>query len=155
MLDGEREKERIKEGGVELEDDESEEEDEDELEVEYVEGEDEEDEDEYGAREFVSDDSALESDGLDDLEDAIGGGDGASSHEDGSEDGSESDSGKRPAKAGTKRKAKPTKRPTKRPKRGTSKFVLLTSLNPVVVARVNIEVEEETVPLTKQAMLSW
>lgn len=137
VLDGERAKEKIKEGGVELEDEESEEEDEDELEIEYVEG-DDDDDDEYGAREFVSDDSALESDGLDDLEDAVGGEVGDSNDED--EDGSESDSGKKPAKAGTKRKAKPPKRPTKRPKRA---------------ARVNIEIEEETVPLTKQSLLSW
>ncbi|KAG8852206.1 hypothetical protein FRC20_001568 [Serendipita sp. 405] len=54
VLDSEKAKERIKEGGVELEDEESEEEEEDEneLEIEYVEAEDDEEDDVYGEREF-------------------------------------------------------------------------------------------------------
>lgn len=118
VLDGERAKERIKEGGVELEDEESEEEEEEnEFDVEYVEAEDDEEED-YGGREFVSDDSAIESDEADDLEDLAGqDSDGTSEGDSEDSDGEKSKS----AKAGTKRKAKPPpKRPTKRAKRGKS-----------------------------------
>lgn len=139
VLDGERAKEKIKEGGVELEDEESEEdeEEENEFDVEYVEADDDEEED-YGGREFVSDDSAIESDGAEDLEDLAGGDDRGTSEED-SDDSDEEN--KKPARAGTKRKAKPPpKRPTKRPKKG---------------ARVEVEMEEETVPLTKETLLSW
>ncbi|KAG8780645.1 hypothetical protein FRC16_003065 [Serendipita sp. 398] len=142
VLDSEKAKERIKEGGVELEDEESEEEEEDEneLEIEYVEAEDDEEDDLYGEREFVSEDSAVESDEVDDLEDAAG------AEDDGSDGGSGSEeeggkTGKRPARAGTKRKAKPPpKREAKRPRR---------------IAKVNVEIEEESVPLTKEALLSW
>jgi protein MAK16 len=153
VLDGERAKERIKEGGVELEDEESEDEEENEFDVEYVEADDDDDED-FGGREFVSDDSAEETDEAGDLEDLAG-----------EEDSDEEDSddadgdGKTPAKAGTKRKAKPPpKRPSKRPKRGNgvcSNFSDAGLLTIIPGARVEVEMEEETVPLTKQTLLSW
>jgi len=128
VRDGERAKERIKEGGVELEDEESEAEEENELDVEYVEADDDEEED-YGGREFVSDDSAIESDGVDDLEDL-----GGETSEDDSED-SDGES-KKPAKAGTKRKAKPPpKRPAKRPKKGEVALFALCCLYLLTVRR--------------------
>lgn len=111
VLDGEKAKERIKEGGVEMEDDESEEESEEG--IEYVE--EEEEEDVYGDREFVSEDSAVESDGVEDLEDL----------EDSDDD--EGTDEEKSAKPGTKRKAKPPpKRPAKRAK--TGKFTTLLTL---------------------------
>jgi len=115
VLDGEKAKERIKESGVELEDEESEEE-KDGLDVEYVEADEEEEEEEnYGGREFVSDESAMESDEADDMEDLT--------QEDTEEENSDRE-GKKPVKAGTKRRAKPSpKRPSKRLKRGNKSLL--------------------------------
>jgi protein MAK16 len=155
VLDGEKAKEKIKEGGVELEDEESEEDEDEDLDVEYVEGEDEDEEELYGERDFVEEDSSFESDGVEDVEDL--GGQDEDSEEDESEDDSEDDAqGKRPAKAGTKRKSKSIpKRPTKRPKKSQYSNDYLSLSDLVLAARVHVEYEEETVPLSKEALLSW
>ncbi|KAJ7077896.1 Mak16 protein [Mycena belliarum] len=134
---------REKNGGKGLEDadldmeaDETDEEDEEELEDEA---------DEWGDREFVSDISEDEEDGLSDLEDA--GGD-LSEEDDDESDGQDEDNDSA-EKAGSlpalgKRKAAPSskslrKRPDKKPKKGP---------------RVEVEYEE-TVPLTRAALASW
>jgi len=135
-----------KKADMELEDeetDEDEEEDEDEM----------EEEEEFGEREFVSDESGDEFEGMSDLEDLE---EAQDEDEDGSEseepsdeeDGSEDEKKPRRSRKPTlgKRKADgKTQRPGagKKPKskpRG---------------ARVEIEYEEETVPLTKETMASW
>ncbi|QRV73819.1 ribosomal L28e protein family [Ceratobasidium sp. AG-Ba] len=141
VLEGEKQKDKA---GLELEDDETDEdEDEDEL---------EEEEDGLGDREFVSDDSEFgDLSDLEDLEEAEDDDDSAEDDGDGEEqdedeDGSESDRAdsprKRPSNLG-KRKAGPSQRPDSKRKKGRGG------------ARVEVEYEEETVPLTKEAIASW
>ncbi|RDB20923.1 Protein mak16 [Hypsizygus marmoreus] len=123
-----------------LMDDETDEEDED----EYLE--EEEEEGEWGEREFVSDVSGDEDDGLSDLEDIA---DGASEEDEESGEGeSDEEENTQPKSALGKRKApapapKPTrKRPDKKAKRGP---------------RVEVEYEQEmeSVPLSKSALANW
>ncbi|KAF9457204.1 ribosomal L28e protein family-domain-containing protein [Collybia nuda] len=122
-------------------DDETDEEDEDELEADM--------DDEWGDREFVSDISGNEGDGLSDLEDVVDG----TSDEEMSENESDSDKDSEistgiPKAFLGKRKAtapppKPTrKHPDKKSKRGP---------------RVEVEYEEEleSIPLTKSALADW
>ncbi|KAJ6518650.1 Mak16 protein [Mycena sanguinolenta] len=142
---------REKNGGKDLEDaelnleaDETDEEDEEELEDEM---------DDWGDREFVSDISEDEDDGLSDLEDVADNFSQEGDEDDGDEDDSEgedSDSAEKtaPKTALGKRKAAPPskpskKRPDKKPKKGP---------------RVEVEYEnevEESVPLTRAALASW
>ncbi|KDQ19598.1 hypothetical protein BOTBODRAFT_28167 [Botryobasidium botryosum FD-172 SS1] len=136
-----------KKADVELEDeetDEDEEEDEDEM----------EEEEEFGEREFVSDESGDEFEGLSDLEDL-------EEAQDEDEDGSESeepsdeeDGSEDEKKPGRSRKATLGKRKadgkTQRPGAGKK-----PKSKPRGGARVEIEYEEETVPLTKETMASW
>lgn len=141
VLEGEKQKDKA---GLEMEDDETdEEEDEEEL----------EDEEGLGDREFVSDDSGDEFGDLSDLEDLEEAEDDDSEEEDGpdeqdeddADDGSGSDEGKprkRPAALG-KRKAGPAQRPDAKRKKGRGG------------ARVEVEYEQETVPLTKETIASW
>ncbi|KAJ7355417.1 Mak16 protein [Mycena olivaceomarginata] len=141
---------REKNGGKDLENeeldmeaDETDEEDEEEL----------EDEDEWGDREFVSDISEDEDDGLSDLEDAA---ENFSEEGDDDEDseGDDSDSAENTGSktALGKRKAAPPskpsrKRPDKKPKKGPQ----------AKGARVEVEYENEveSVPLTRAALASW
>ncbi|KAG6897391.1 hypothetical protein C0992_002054 [Termitomyces sp. T32_za158] len=129
----------LADGNLDMEDDETDEDDEELLE--------EEEEGEWGEREFVSDISEDEDDGLSDLEDAVDG------NEDDDESGSEEDSddedentqsktslGKRKASAPAPKP--PRKRPDKKSKRGP---------------RVEVEYEQEleSVPLSKSALANW
>ncbi|KAJ6474586.1 Mak16 protein [Mycena vitilis] len=136
---------REKNGGKDLENaeldmeaDETDEEDEEELEDEM---------DEWGDREFVSDISEDEDDGLSDLEDV------ADNFSEGDDDDSDGDSAEKdPKTALGKRKAAPSskpsqKRPDKKPKKGP----------PARGPRVEVEYENEveSVPLTRAALASW
>ncbi|KAJ6591730.1 Mak16 protein [Mycena vulgaris] len=137
---------REKNGGKDLEDaeldmeaDETDEEDEEELEDEV---------DEWGDREFVSDISEDEDDGLSDLEDVA---EGMSEDDDdeSADEGDDSDSAEKtgPKPALGKRKAAPPskpsrKRPDKKPKKGPR-------------VEVEYENEVESVPLTRAALASW
>ncbi|KAG6884633.1 ribosome biosynthesis protein [Termitomyces sp. T159_Od127] len=129
----------LADGNLDMEDDETDEDDEELLE--------EEEEGEWGEREFVSDISEDEDDGLSDLEDAADG------TEDDEQSGSEEDSddedeytqskpslGKRKASAPAPKP--PRKRPDKKSKRGP---------------RVEVEYEQEleSVPLSKSALANW
>ncbi|KAG5637693.1 ribosome biosynthesis protein [Sphagnurus paluster] len=128
----------LNEGELDLQDDETDEEEEDLL---------EEEEGEWGEREFVSDVSGDEDDGLSDLEDIMDGED-----DDESEEEDESDEGgekTRPKPSLGKRKAPsapvpkpPRKRPDKKTKKGP---------------RVEVEYEQEmeSVPLSKSALANW
>lgn len=118
-------------------DDETDEEDEEEL----------ENENEWDDREFVSDLSGDE-DGLSDMEDVASGEDEDESGEDDDEESDSDEDDEQAEKTNLgKRKAapksqKPTRRkPEKKARRGG--------------ARVEVEYEEETVPLTKEALASW
>ncbi|KDN35883.1 hypothetical protein RSAG8_11245, partial [Rhizoctonia solani AG-8 WAC10335] len=138
VLEGEKSKDKL-----EMEDDETDEEEEEE--EEEVEG--------LGDREFVSDDSADEFGDLSDLEDLEEAADDDSEDEEdddegGDEEGDESSDGepksskKRPTALG-KRKAGPSSRPDTKRKKGRSG------------ARVEVEYEQETVPLTKDIIATW
>ncbi|KAF8216292.1 ribosomal L28e protein family-domain-containing protein [Mycena galopus ATCC 62051] len=142
ILDREKNGGKDQDAELDLEADETDEEDEEELEDEM---------DDWGDREFVSDISEDEDDGLSDLEDAA---DNFSAGEDDDDDseGDESDSAEKtkPKTALGKRKAAPPskpsrKRPDKKPKKGPSG------------ARVEVEYENEveSVPLTRAAVASW
>ncbi|KAJ7281829.1 Mak16 protein [Mycena rebaudengoi] len=117
--------------------DETDEEDEQELEEEM--------EDEWGDREFVSDISEDEDDGLSDLEDI---GDGPSEGDDEDDASDDEDSAKTGSKTALgKRKAAPPSKPSrKRPDKKTKK-------GPRV--EVEYENEVESVPLTRAALASW
>ncbi|KAG5336995.1 hypothetical protein C0989_011279 [Termitomyces sp. Mn162] len=130
--------ETLADGELDMQDDETDEDDE-ELE--------EEDEGEWGEREFVSDISEDEDDGLSDLEDVVDGAedDDESDAEEGSDDEDEgtqlkSSLGKRKASAPVPKP--PRKRPDKKSKRGP---------------RVEVEYEQEleSVPLSKSALANW
>ncbi|KAJ7115804.1 ribosomal L28e protein family-domain-containing protein [Mycena epipterygia] len=120
---------------LDMEADETDEEDEEELEDEA---------DEWGDREFVSDISEDEEDGLSDLEDGMS--------EDGEDDDSDDEDSDSAEKTGSKsalgkRKAAPPskpsrKRPDKKPKKGPR-------------VEVEYENEVESVPLTRAALASW
>ncbi|KAJ7050505.1 Mak16 protein [Mycena amicta] len=129
VLDREKNGGKDLEDGLELEADETDEEDEEEL----------EDMGEWGDREFVSDVSESEDDGLSDLEDAA-------AFEEGDESDSEGDDAEQdsPKAALGKRKAPPPsrKRPDKKPKKGPR-------------VEVEYENEVESVPLTREALASW
>lgn len=132
---------------MELEDEETDEDEEDEDENEM------EEEEEFGEREFVSDDSGDEFDGLSDLEDLEEAQDdeAGSESEEASEDEEDSDDEKKPRRAGKanlgKRKANGQGQRPGAGKKSKSK--------PRGGARVEIEYEEETVPLTKETISSW
>ncbi|KAH0582600.1 hypothetical protein H2248_010528 [Termitomyces sp. 'cryptogamus'] len=130
--------ETLADGELDMQDDETDEDDE-ELE--------EEDEGEWGEREFVSDISEDEDDGLSDLEDVVDGAedDDESDAEEGLDDEDEgtqlkSSLGKRKASAPVPKP--PRKRPDKKSKRGP---------------RVEVEYEQEleSVPLSKSALANW
>ncbi|CAK5267612.1 unnamed protein product [Mycena citricolor] len=125
---------------LEMEDDETDEEDENEL---------EDDDEGWGDREFVSDMSDSEDDGLSDLEDV--GDDAEQAAEDDDDEASDEDEGeddpsKKPKSALGKRKTGPSKTPTRRPDKKSKK-------GPRV--EVEYENEVETVPLTRSALASW
>ncbi|KAJ7245136.1 ribosomal L28e protein family-domain-containing protein [Mycena haematopus] len=132
---------------LDLEADETDEEDEEELEEEM---------DDWGDREFVSDISEDEDDGLSDLEDVA---DTFSQEGDDDEsEGEDSDSAEKtePRTALGKRKAAPPskpsrKRPDKKPKKGPQRDETTKG------ARVEVEYENEveSVPLTRAALASW
>ncbi|GLB43435.1 putative MAK16 family protein [Lyophyllum shimeji] len=137
---GGKEKELV-DGELDMVDDETDDEDEEELE--------DEEEGDWGEREFVSDISGDESDGLSDLEDIV---DGAEDDEDASgeeDDSDEEEENTQPKASLGKRKAPsapapkpPRKRPDKKAKRGP---------------RVEVEYEQEmeSVPLSKSALANW
>ncbi|KAG6902341.1 hypothetical protein C0995_001378 [Termitomyces sp. Mi166 len=125
---------QLADGELDMEDDETDEDDEELLE--------EEEEGEWGEREFVSDISEDEDDGLSDLEDVV---DDESSAEEDSDDEDENTRsktslGKRKASAPAPKP--PRKRPDKKSKRGP---------------RVEVEYEQEleSVPLSKSALANW
>lgn len=135
-------------GEMELEDEESEEEAEQDLEeMDRLMEEEMEEEEGVGDREFVSDDDEDDEDDLEDLElyDSDGNSiDFASDSDadDDEEDGSDEDGEEEGKKAGKKSKAPaPTK---KGPKKGGKKG-----------PQIEIEYEEETEPLTKEALANW
>ncbi|KAJ7224442.1 Mak16 protein [Mycena pura] len=128
-------------GDVELnmEADETDEEEEEELEDEMDDG--------WGDREFVSDVSEEEDDGLSDLEDVAdvfsetdenGESDGEGEDSDTESKGHKTALGKRKAAAAPSKPSR--KRPDKKPKKGP---------------RVEVEYENESVPLTREALASW
>ncbi|KAF5383581.1 hypothetical protein D9615_003702 [Tricholomella constricta] len=130
----------LEDGELDMLDDETDEEDEDLLE--------DEEEGEWGDREFVSDISGDEDDGLSDLEDIA---DGAEDDEESSEEKESDEEGEntQPKASLGKRKASsapapkpPRKRPDKKAKRGP---------------RVEVEYEQEmeSVPLSKSALANW
>ncbi|CAE6398796.1 hypothetical protein ACGC1H_003849 [Rhizoctonia solani] len=129
VLEGEKSKDKL-----EMEDDETDEEDE----VE------EEEEDGLGDREFVSDDSADEFGDLSDLEDLEEAVDDSEDEEEGGDESSDGEpkSKKRPTALG-KRKAGPSSRLDPKRKKGRGG------------AHVEVEYEQETVPLTKDIIASW
>ncbi|KAJ7760403.1 Mak16 protein [Mycena metata] len=123
----------LEDAELDMEADETDEENEEEL----------EDEDDFGDREFVSDISEDEDDGLSDLEDVAEGDDDEGS--DGEDEDSDSADKTGSKTALGKRKAAPPskpsrKRPDKKPKKGP---------------RVEVEYEDESVPLTRAAVASW
>jgi len=133
-------RERAGKEGVEVEDEESEEEEE-EL---------EEEEEGWGDREFVSDVSGDEDDGLSELEDMISAQSGGSSDEDDKDDSEEDDDEERPKnkvalgkrKAPSRSQNPPRKGPEKKARRGPR-------------VEVEYEHEMESVPLTKEALRNW
>ncbi|KAG8924388.1 hypothetical protein FRC02_010465 [Tulasnella sp. 418] len=147
ILDGDKKKE------VELQDDETDEEDEDELDEE----EEEEEEEGWGENEFVSDESdfdledAGESGGFSDLEEV-------SEDDEDESDEQGSDEDEPPSKKPPPPKSRPSSKPTTLGKR---KAVSQKKKSDSVKkprqrgARVEVEYEEETVPMTKEILRSW
>ncbi|EST07204.1 Mak16 protein [Kalmanozyma brasiliensis GHG001] len=132
---------RNREQELELEDEESEEEDEEDLEeMDRMMEEEFEEEEGVGEREFVSDDDEESEDDLEDLE--LYDSDGNTIADDSDADDSDDEEDGEPAAKGGKRKAGPA---AKKPARKGGKKG----------PQIEIEYEEETEPMTKEALANW